>query len=178
MAHFTKTFHRKTYPAISSSSPNNSALGRTVLVTGATSGIGSAISHAFMNAGASKIILTGRKQATLATTIGKLEEIRPPRCETKLLTHENDLADQASTQALWKTLAEVGTAVDILILNAAARWSGPLRNSSKELWSLFETDVLGNLRMSESFLNQGPDNGKVSRGSKAKELLELTCLTR
>jgi len=36
----TPTMHRKMYPAISPSNPNNSAAGKNVLITGATRGIG------------------------------------------------------------------------------------------------------------------------------------------
>jgi NADPH:quinone reductase-like Zn-dependent oxidoreductase len=37
---FTPTMHRAVYPAISPSNPSNSAAGKSILVTGASRGIG------------------------------------------------------------------------------------------------------------------------------------------
>jgi NADP-dependent 3-hydroxy acid dehydrogenase YdfG len=162
MTHVTKVYHQESYPAISPSSPANNHAGRTVLITGASGGLAFATIHAFMAASAAKVILSGRKLEALIATIEKLEAIRPPGSGTSLLPYESDINSLANIEALWKTLANDGIAVDILILNAATPYQGPLLNASEQIWALFETNVLANIRMADKFLTQGPETGKVS----------------
>jgi NADP-dependent 3-hydroxy acid dehydrogenase YdfG len=162
MTHVTKVYHQEAYPAISPSFPANNHAGRTVLITGASGGLAFATIHAFMTASAAKVILSGRKLEALTATVEKLEAIRPAGSNTKLLPYESDINSLANIETLWKTLAQDDIAVDILILNAAAPYKGPLLNASEHIWALFETNVLANLRMADKFLTQGPETGKVS----------------
>ncbi|GJJ06495.1 hypothetical protein Clacol_000687 [Clathrus columnatus] len=61
-----KTLHHDVYPAISPTGDlANSAKGMSILITGATGGIGNAAALAFALAGAEKIVLTSRTQSTL-----------------------------------------------------------------------------------------------------------------
>jgi NADP-dependent 3-hydroxy acid dehydrogenase YdfG len=162
MTHVTKVYHQESYPAISPSSPANNHAGRTVLITGASGGLAFAIINSFMQASAANVILSGRKLEALNAAIEKLEAIRPSRSPTKLLPYESDINNLANIEALWKALANDGIAVDILILNAATPYRGPLLNASEQIWALLETNVLANLRMADKFLTQGPETGKVS----------------
>lgn len=162
MTHVTKVFHQESYPAISPSSPANSHAGRTVLITGASGGIAFATIHAFMEASAANVILSGRRIDALRATIEKLEAIRPSGSTTNLLPYESDINSEANTEMLWKALAKDGIAVDTLILNAVAPYRGPLLNAHEKIWAFFETNVLANMRMVDKFLAQGPETGKVS----------------
>jgi short-subunit dehydrogenase len=89
--------------------------GRTVLLTGATGGIGHAIARA-LHARGGKLILTGRRAEVLEPLAGELSG-------TALAA---DLSQRADVERL---IAEAGHA-DILVNNAALPASGPLTSFS------------------------------------------------
>ncbi|KAK8108097.1 short chain dehydrogenase reductase [Apiospora kogelbergensis] len=57
----TKIYHDTGYPTISATRPENSANGKTVVITGGGSGIGSETARFFAAAGAARILLLGRR---------------------------------------------------------------------------------------------------------------------
>jgi NADP-dependent 3-hydroxy acid dehydrogenase YdfG len=171
MAHFTQIYRSESYPAISPSSSHNSRAGRTILITGACGGLAFPTIHAFIPASATIVILPGRKHESIIATIEKLEAIRPPGLRTQLIPFESDVNNLASIEELWKVLAKDGIAVDVLILNAAAPYRGLILNGAEQLWALFETNVLANIRMADKFLGQGPEAGKVVRRGRLTEML-------
>lgn len=91
--------------------------GMTVLLTGATGGIGHAIARAFAARGA-KLVLTGRK----VTELERLAE------ETHARAVAVDLADPDGV----RTLIEEAGAVDVLVANAALPANGPLLDFTPE----------------------------------------------
>jgi NAD(P)-dependent dehydrogenase (short-subunit alcohol dehydrogenase family) len=116
MVYFTKAFHRFPYDAISPSLPSLSQRGRTVLVTGATGGIGFAIARAFIDASAERVIITGRRDSSVNAAV------------TQLLEHSGacyiagevcDIADSLNAEALWSRLSKKSWDIDACVLNAA-----------------------------------------------------------
>ena len=91
--------------------------GRTVLLTGATGGIGHAIARRLHGAGA-KLILSGRRT----------EVLEPLAVELGARSVAVDLSDPADVDRL---VSEAG-AVDVVIANAALPASGPLLDYSSE----------------------------------------------
>lgn len=91
--------------------------GKTVLLTGATGGIGQAIAEACAREGA-KLVLTGRREAELAT----LAE----RVSGRVV-----VADLSSREDVSRLLVEAGD-VDVLVANAALPGSGALEDYSEE----------------------------------------------
>ncbi|KAE8151239.1 hypothetical protein BDV25DRAFT_152943 [Aspergillus avenaceus] len=138
----TSTWHNESYPAISPSRPELSASGKTVVVTGAGTGIGRATALSFARAGASHIILIGRNEANLLET----QKALPCRSST----HAVSVNDE---QAMAEVAATVGT-WDVLIL-AAGYLAEPLsiqESSLDDWWQSFETNVKGTIITAKAFL--------------------------
>jgi short-subunit dehydrogenase len=91
--------------------------GRTVLITGATGGLGQAIARTFAARGAT-LVLTGRR----------VEVLEPLAAETGARVLGVDLADASAVDGL---IADAG-AVDILIANAALPASGYIEGFTVE----------------------------------------------
>jgi short-subunit dehydrogenase len=101
----------------SSSVPPMQLNDSTVLLTGATGGIGQAIAHA-LDARGAKLILTGRR----ADILDRLQE--------ELGGNHRQLPADLANAGDAAALAEAAGAVDILIANAALPASGPLEGFS------------------------------------------------
>lgn len=97
--------------------------GSTVLLTGATGGIGHAIAHALADRGAT-LVLSGRREQNLK----ELAEALPP--DRAARTVVADLADTADVERLAAEAAEAG--VDIVVANAALPASGAVLEYEQE----------------------------------------------
>ncbi len=99
-----------------------SVAGRRVLVTGGGSGAGADLALGFARAGASEVVVCGRRVDALARTVALHPGIRALPC---------DVTDEASVVALF---AQAGP-VDIVIANAGQADSGPLARTTLEQWN-------------------------------------------
>ncbi|KAJ3935987.1 MAG: short-chain dehydrogenase/reductase [Lentinula lateritia] len=152
----TSTYHRDTYPAISPTKPSLSQAGRAILITGGGGGIGFEIARSFARAGASTIIIVGRRTAVLDAAAVKLrEEFKDST--TEFIAHQGDIGDDASISSLWDFLNSRNIFVRVLVLNAAhfTPW-GPdtLKMDKRELMEGFDVNVGGNFLMTVKFVNQ------------------------
>src|SRR5687768_16774931 len=84
--------HRESYEAISPSCPELSQAGNTVLVAGASTGVGFSIAKSFAAASADRIIITGRRQDVLDMAAAGISEKYP---SVKVVPIVNDFADEA-----------------------------------------------------------------------------------
>ncbi|KAI3391349.1 hypothetical protein diail_7500 [Diaporthe ilicicola] len=139
----TPSWHNDAYPAISPQRPELSAAGKTVVITGAGSGIGRATAVAFAAAGASNVVLLGRSAGPLNETKSQL----PGNISAAVLPV--DITDEA---ALNKASAAVGK-WDILVLAAGyTATPGPLTEAdTDEWWQSFETNVKGTFLALKAF---------------------------
>ena len=133
----TAEWHNATYPAIDPTKPALSAAAKTVIVTGAGSGIGREIVRAYATAGASHFALLGRTLATLSETKDIVETEFPSVCVTPYVV---DIADAATVQ---KAADDIGK-WDILILNAAAltKPASIAQVTVNDWWRVFEVRLL------------------------------------
>ena len=104
----------------------------TVLITGATAGIGEAIAWRFAEAGA-KLIICGRRterlQALSAALVAKYPSLKPPHCATL------DVQQFDKLQALPSSLPSEFASIDILVNNAG------LALGTEPVWSTSIADV-------------------------------------
>ena len=89
--------------------------GKTVLITGASRGIGAAIAKRFGEAGASLILHARKNTSALAELAANLET----QAQTSVRQIYADLSDANDCQSLFQNLNAEGKKVDILINNAA-----------------------------------------------------------
>lgn len=116
MTDFTSKFHRTTYDAIKPSA--DSQAGRTILVTGASEGIGFNIANGFCEAGASTVTLVSRSREKLDSAAAQISErFQKPT----LLSRVCDVASIEGIQRLWESLAQDKLTVDVLVSQQRSR---------------------------------------------------------
>lgn len=150
MTDFTRIFRRTTYATISPSNPGNTQTGRTVLIIGASEGVGLDIAKAFCEANAKAVVISSRSKAKLDVATASLRQIAPS-CDISSIV--SDAADIGQIESLWQQLAEAGTLIDVLVLNAAASDNinelDPL-----EVARFFQANVIAKLHILHRFQNQ------------------------
>lgn len=161
---FTKSYHLDTYASISCTRPELSQIGRTIFITGGASGVGLAISKSFIEAGASRLIIVGRRAEILEEAKSELLKVAPGAWELEILTHSCDIVDSDRMKSLWEDLKSKGILVDVLVLNAAVAntvTKGIVDEDFVEkVWATFDLNVRSNLELTSIFLRQG-GSGKV-----------------
>lgn len=125
---------------------------QTVLVTGATSGIGRACAEAFSAHGA-RVIITGRRAERLEEVAASLP--------TETLPLAFDVRDQPAALAALNELPEAWRDIDVLVNNAGlALGKEPFAQGRLDEWTqMIETNVIGLLTVTSAVLP-----GMVERG--------------
>ncbi|KAK8038649.1 hypothetical protein PG993_007060 [Apiospora rasikravindrae] len=140
------------YPTISPTRPANSAKGKTVVVTGGGTGIGAETAHFFAAAGASRILLLGRRPDPLLATKKSIEAEHP---NTKVTATPADVTDKGQVDAAFTNFLKDGDKkIDVLISAAAA--TGPLEGVDDVDPTAFlagvQANVGGALLVAQAFL--------------------------
>jgi NADP-dependent 3-hydroxy acid dehydrogenase YdfG len=138
----------ETTPIATPSIPNtNHATVLTVLITGATSGIGRATAEIFARNG-HRLILTGRRVDRLHAVKQDFEQ----DYHTESLVLPFDVRDQPTVQATIESLPENWKNIDVLINNAGlAKGLSPIQNGSLEHWeTMIDTNIKGLLYMTRA----------------------------
>ena len=134
---------------------------RSVVIAGATGGIGLATAHAYLKAFPKCIIILGRRKEALLAAISELNNARVANSVTKIIGKQCDISNSAQVDRLWADLKSEHVQPDILILNAAAVSAKPESKRLQEMVPFFDMNVTAGLRMADGFLEQGPPTGKV-----------------
>jgi len=87
--------------------------GQTVVVTGASRGIGNAVAHAFADAGA-HVIICARERDGIEDVAADIEATGGKATATRA-----DVRDQFDVERLMEQAAEIGGAIDVVVANAA-----------------------------------------------------------
>ncbi|MBQ1213871.1 MAG: SDR family NAD(P)-dependent oxidoreductase [Tidjanibacter sp.] len=141
---------------------------KTVLITGATSGIGEATARAFAAEGFA-VIITGRRTERLQQLKAELKE----QYGAEVCVASFDVRDEAMCNAALEALPEKFADIDILVNNAglAAGLEHLNEGSSTDWNAMIDTNVKGLLYISRAVANRMIESGKrghiVNLGSTA-----------
>ncbi|KAF2118329.1 hypothetical protein BDV96DRAFT_569677 [Lophiotrema nucula] len=141
----TPTWHNDTYPSIDPTKPTNSQAGKTVIITGAGSGIGRETAIAFAEAGAKHIVLVGRTQKTLLET----QQLLPSgKCTSAVCAASVADAEQM------KAVVDAAGTWDVFVLNAGhiAKPTSISEASMSDWWASYETNIKAILIAAQLFL--------------------------
>jgi len=118
----------------------NNPLAKTVLITGATSGIGKATATLYAKRGYN-VIITGRRKEKLEALKQKFKRKYAVRVKDLCF----DIRDQASTKKAWNSLESHHHKIDILINNAGlAKGFAPIHKGKIEDWEqMIDTNIKG-----------------------------------
>lgn len=128
--------------------------GKTVLVTGASRGIGATLATAYATAGVSKIALAARGslEETQAAVLKAAKIAGKP--EPTLLLLKLDVSDAKSVEAVAKEVQQRFKTVDVLVNNAG--YLEPVKfiadSDPEEWWRSFEVNLRGPYLMTKAFL--------------------------
>ena len=127
----------------------NRLSGKTVLITGASAGIGEASARAFASYG-TDLVLCARRESRLATLRSELEE----EFQVSVSIHELDVTDRLAVEALASELEAGGLVPDILVNNAGKALGLHLVHEGLvEDWEdMLDTNVKGLLYVTRSIL--------------------------
>lgn len=113
----TKTYHSKSYPAISTDEPALSQSGKNVVITGAGTGIGQGIALAFAKANVKHLAVLGRTLQSLQETKLLIDRNRGA---TTVHIYSADISDQSSLDSAFAAFAKtIGGPIHTLVANAA-----------------------------------------------------------
>ena len=132
--------------------------GRTVMVTGATSGIGQACARAFASFGA-RLVLCGRREERLLATVQELVEVHGVQVSATVL----DVTDRAAVEGWAEELEREGFMPDVLVNNAGlARGLDRLFEGDVQDWEeMIDANLKGLLYVTRTFV---PHMVKQNRG--------------
>lgn len=128
--------------------------GKTVLVTGAGSGIGRAIARAFLENGANVVAL-GRRPDALAETLDGT-----PDGAGRGLAIPTDVADPAQIRAAVEQAVERFGALDVVVSNAGTFVGGPLAELDPQAWeTMRSTNIDAFFHLAQAVLPRLEESG-------------------
>ncbi|RAL13038.1 SDR family oxidoreductase [Aspergillus homomorphus CBS 101889] len=135
---------KDTYPFID---PARADLaGKSVLITGASKGIGKATAISFAIAGCSKILMLARSDLTDVETAVHNAAMKANRPQPFVRSLKVDVTSEDSVRAAAETAAEVlGGSLDVLINNAGylEEWKPIADSEPREWWRTWEVNIKG-----------------------------------
>ncbi|KAK5656703.1 hypothetical protein OQA88_4250 [Cercophora sp. LCS_1] len=155
-------YHQSVYPAIDPTNPALSTAGKSILITGAGTGIGAQTALSFAASGAAHIALVGRRLATLESTKSTINTTYP---SVAVHTITGDITSLPSITAALQTFASSlpSGKIDVLVANAGyVNKIKPLAETDPDdWWRVFEVNVKGNYNTLRAFTPVAAGNAVV-----------------
>ncbi|NQY42263.1 MAG: SDR family NAD(P)-dependent oxidoreductase [Legionellales bacterium] len=128
---------------------------KTILITGASSGIGKACAETFAKYGANLLLVARRKNI-----LDEIAEKLITKHRIKILTLQIDITKQKDIDEIFSTLEKEWQNIDILINNAGlAIGKDKIQDGSLQDWkTMFNTNVIGLLAITSKVLPQMVQN--------------------
>ncbi|KAG2162034.1 hypothetical protein JADG_001773 [Aureobasidium aubasidani] len=156
---FTKSLRRDVYPAIDPKNPEQNAVGKVVLITGAGGGIGGETARAWAIAGAEGIILVGRKASLLQEPAEAISSINK---DVKVLTVTANLTSEADVEELFSQAKTTFGKVDVVVNTAGTMTGGPIGDMTpQQWWTDFEVNVKGTYTLTHHYLKTFGSSGTL-----------------
>ncbi|KAK9365638.1 hypothetical protein V1509DRAFT_371836 [Lipomyces kononenkoae] len=148
-ANFVSTIHHDSYPAIAQSDQR----GRTVLITGASKGIGRATAISFAKAGAANIIIAARSSLDQVEQeiLSAATSFSP---SPQVLKLQLDVSSESSVTNAVELVKQNLDHLDILVNNAGypEDWKPVAETDPEEWWKSWEVNIKGVYLMTRAFL--------------------------
>jgi short-subunit dehydrogenase len=143
---------------------NSDFKGKTVIITGASAGVGAATARTFANLGAN-LVLVARGQAALDTITNELAKITP------VINIAMDINNPAANEALLEASVQKFGSVDVLVNNAGFHQRGDVeRNQAADLARMVDVNLRAPIQLSAltlPYLNKAGGGAIVNVGSLA-----------
>ncbi|KAK2753230.1 hypothetical protein FQN54_007921 [Arachnomyces sp. PD_36] len=148
---FTKSLRRDVYPSID---PKNAALratGKTILITGASGGLGGEIARAWAQAGAKGVVLLGRNKEKLQEPADAVKSLS--NGATQALAISADISKESEVEAAFKAAADAFGKVDVVAHAAGSMGGGTVGELDPTTWfNDYEVNVKGTYILAHYFI--------------------------
>lgn len=151
-AAYTPHIHRDQYASINPATAALSQAGKTIVITGATAGIGArGIVPAFAKARPKALILVARNTEKLKEVETVVQSINP---SVEVVLIPASISDEHAVAALYKSIQARYGHADVLVNNAGVNSEGALIADATPVkwWNDFEINVKGTYLMTRGFL--------------------------
>jgi NAD(P)-dependent dehydrogenase (short-subunit alcohol dehydrogenase family) len=148
---WTKTWHNTSYADISTSRPELSTKGKSVVISGGGAGIGAAMTRGFAAAGSTEIAILGRRLNVLQETAKAIEADYPG---TKVLTVASDIVKAETVDAAFDTILKAFGKIDIAVSNAGylSEVKSVKETNLDDWWTTHEINTKGAFNIARAFL--------------------------
>ncbi|WWD01578.1 hypothetical protein V866_008523 [Kwoniella sp. B9012] len=127
-------------------------VGKTVLITGASAGIGAATALLFAKTGANLVLLARRAENLKAVKAQAEEAYKAVGKEGKVLTIEADVRKFEDLDVIPEKVKGEGLDVDILVNNAGMVKGTEQVGADADITQMFDTNVLGLIHLTQIFV--------------------------